>query len=848
MGKVKITSGFDKNNRNGLVIPHLLFIFASHYKKFYVLREKTWIMQPMKRLSRWLTAKAGPIIIVLAVALGCQPAAGATDEEVAYEETRFDEDSGLSQAHATQILQDEDGFLWIATWNGLNRFDGYEFRRMVPQPGDGCSMQSDRIRNIWLSGSGDIYCKLEDDIFLFDRRTYRFRDLATEAEKETALEAEQQTDGRGHFNGRFFEFTDRQGLRWELRGDAVYRLRPVNRLAQPVAQQQPAQTRCLARDRQGRIWLTTREDATVRLFDARLQPLGYLRQDGRLQPGYVSFGHPVYCVTQTRDGLIWIGSKPGGLYRYDSERQELRHIDALPHNAVYDIKEDRKGRLWIATLGGGIVCKDGDTFHQFLAPLKVRYIHLTADDILIATTTEGLVVGRLGEQTGDIVFRRHLREPDRANSLGCNATMDVLEDREGRLFVSTESGGIFQIVSHNSSDLTADTLSFRPLPMRGGWPTEVALSMTDMGSGHEILITSSNLLMVYDTRQGTGSTYDAWFFHHPYRFSEVRPLQLDDGRWLFGSTEGAFTLSPQDMAHKPFVPHIALTAINIQKAAQQSYELSTMDYELAVNHLDTLLLSPTERSLTIQFAALDFANVNHIRYEFRLGGDDTPWNSIGHDHSVTLLDLRPGTYELWIRSTNADGISVDNQRRLVIIVEPTFWEAWYGQLLILLLVAATIGISMYTILYIRRIKRKQRKTLEAYLALIEKMEETDSHPSEPTAPTDLSASSDPTIQRAMDYIEANLSNSEANVGDMAAAAAISRSGLQRKLKQAMGITPLDLLREARVKHACQLLRQTDKTVGEVAYACGFTDPKYFSRSFKQSTGQTPSEYKAVHSS
>ena len=78
---------------------------------------------------------------------------------------------------------------------------------------------------------------------------------------------------------------------------------------------------------------------------------------------------------------------------------------------------------------------------------------------------------------------------------------------------------------------------------------------------------------------------------------------------------------------------------------------------------------------------------------------------------------------------------------------------------------------------------------------------------------------------------------------MALAAATSRSGLQRKLKQAMGITPLDLLREARIKHACQLLRQTDKTVSDIAYACGFTDPKYFGRCFKQSTGMSPSEYK-----
>jgi AraC-like DNA-binding protein len=100
------------------------------------------------------------------------------------------------------------------------------------------------------------------------------------------------------------------------------------------------------------------------------------------------------------------------------------------------------------------------------------------------------------------------------------------------------------------------------------------------------------------------------------------------------------------------------------------------------------------------------------------------------------------------------------------------------------------------------------------------------------------------LQRVMRFVEENISNSEAGVGDMAAAAAVSRSGLQRKLKEAMGITPQDLLREARIKRACQLLCQADMNVSEVAYACGFSDPKYFSRSFKQRVGVSPTEYKA----
>ena len=771
---------------------------------------------------------------------------GQTD----YDVTRYDENSGLSQAHATQILQDGDGFLWIATWNGLNRFDGYEFQRIASQAGDGCNMSSDRIRDIWPASDGNLYCRVDDGLYRFDMRTYHFSDVTTDKERAQAEKLYKDLTKRGHFNGKFIEFTDRQGQLWQLRGDAVYCLRPVHQPAQSVPQVQAAQTRCLARDDKGRIWLTTKEDATVRLFDSQLHPLGYLRPDGRLQSTYATFGHPVYCITQTHDGIIWLGSKPGGLFRYDELHGELHPVSDLPHQSIYDIKEDRHGRLWLATLGGGILCLDGDEVHQFLPTLKVRYLLLTADDVLLAATTEGLVVGKLAEKAKNTRFHQHQREANRPTSLSCNATMDILQDQQGRLFVSTESGGVCEIISQQ---LTADTLSFRRLPIKGGWPTDVALSLTPSANEHHMLITSSNLIIDYDLQHQTGNIYDGRFFHHPYRFSEVHPLLLNDGRWLIGSMEGTFTLDQHEMQRTPYVPNLVLTGISIQNGLS----------DLAVNDLDTLRLSPAERSLTIQFAALDYTGTQRIRYEFRLGGDDVPWNSICHDHSVTLLDLKPGTYELWLRSTNADGVSVNNQRRLVIIAEPTFWETPWATLLIVVLTLSVAAAVVYTLLYIRRIKRKQRETLEAYLALL-------GQPTTPSptngeaaplhdgtavtaAPATTPASAepearagsvtDPMLQRVMDFIEQNIGNSDASVGDMAAAAATSRSGLQRKLRQSMGITPQDLLREARIKRACQLLREPGRSIADVAYACGFTDPKYFSRCFKQSTGQSPTEYK-----
>jgi AraC-like DNA-binding protein len=268
------------------------------------------------------------------------------------------------------------------------------------------------------------------------------------------------------------------------------------------------------------------------------------------------------------------------------------------------------------------------------------------------------------------------------------------------------------------------------------------------------------------------------------------------------------------------------------------------------------MLYPTGRSATIHFAALDYSHPERISYAFRLltkGQDSSKeWNYVGQSRSATLLDLEPGTYRLEIRSTNADGQWTDNIRQLTIIVKPTFWEAWYGQLLIILLIFGIFAAIIYTLLYIRRIKRQQRETLEKYLAIIEvggkNFDVRENQQLQEAPLTSLSApltsEIDPMLQRVMQFVEDNISNSDANVGDMADAAATSRSGLQRKLKQTMGVTPQDLMKEARIKRACQLLQQTDKSVSEIAYGCGFTDPKYFSRTFKQSTGTSPTDYRS----
>ncbi|MGN0036152.1 MAG: helix-turn-helix domain-containing protein [Bacteroidaceae bacterium] len=540
-----------------------------------------------------------------------------------------------------------------------------------------------------------------------------------------------------------------------------------------------------------------------------------------------------------------MGSKPDGLFRLTERVGGFRveHFDCPPCSSVYDICPDREGRLWLATMGGGLCRIDhpeeaypsvtGMRTDPAYPPMKehrVRRLHWTADGILLATTTEGLLVMKDGH------FRLHRREADRANSLSCNATMDVLEDARHRIWVSTESGGVNEVLT---ADLMAERLEFRHHDVSSGMNSDIALALAE--NRGELWIVGSNRLMTWEPERQVAGYFDSHFFRRSMRFSEAGPLHLPDGRWLFGLEDGAFTLTGDRMKKDAYRPPLVLTGI----------ALPGQPVRRAVSRLRELRLRPHERSLTVHFAALDYTEPAGISYAFRME-DETEWNHIGKNRSVSFWNLAPGTYRLQLRSTNADGVWVDNVRTLMLVVEARFFETWAGRLLLALLGMALLGGILYTFIYIRRIKRQQRETLEAYLDILSRIPDEKETPPSTVVPdaiqppaVELSEDDRLFMQRVMAFVEAHIDDAELGVNDMAEAAATSRSGLNRKLKSIVGLTPADFLREARIKQACRRLAETDASVSDIAYGCGFNDPKYFSKCFKNSVGHSPSDYREL---
>lgn len=86
----------------------------------------------------------------------------------------FTESDGLPQSLITCVTQDSKGYIWISSWNGLIRYDGYSFSNFKARQGDNCPLITNRIYFIRETKGGDILCKCPDGYYLFKTNEKKF--------------------------------------------------------------------------------------------------------------------------------------------------------------------------------------------------------------------------------------------------------------------------------------------------------------------------------------------------------------------------------------------------------------------------------------------------------------------------------------------------------------------------------------------------------------------------------------------------------------------------------------------------------------------------------------------------
>ena len=436
-------------------------------------------------------------------------------------------------------------------------------------------------------------------------------------------------------------------------------------------------------DSKGRHWYGLRENQVV-LCDSAEREIRRFALQGTM-----------YCITETSDGTIWMGSRNDGLYQLkpresspDGNDFDIVHflhdesdISSLSNNSIYSICEDTGGHVWIGTFGGGLnLWNNGQFIHQqnrlgynSELPQTIRFVTEIKPGTIVIGSREGLYTcSACFDCPEKLRMFHHTKRSYDSSSLPDNDIMSVIMTHDSILYVSTQSGGICRMIS---GDILSDNIQFQTISKDEGLASDVAYCIIEDKEGY-LWVSSERALSRLSPDNQTITIYDDFSFPTEVFFSEGSPLKKGE-ELFFGTMQGTVSVNPSDLHTSIYVPPLVV------------WSRTTSDKD--------------DRSVTIHFSALDFRNRKHIKYRYRIEGIDTDWKT-SSENSVTYINLPPGKHKFHVCSSNADGQWTNNEQILPLYVKPHFYETIWGMTLIALAILAVITLGVYEAMRIFRLR------------------------------------------------------------------------------------------------------------------------------------------------
>jgi PAS domain S-box-containing protein len=391
---------------------------------------------------------AGVAIALLSQSLSSQPG------EIHFEAISIE--SGLSQSTVVCICQDQKNFLWFGTYNGLNRYDGYDFKVYKNDPDNPHSLSNNNIQYCIVDHNGTLWVGTENGLNRFIR------------EKEQFIQYTHDPNDSNSLSSNYIRYIceDRSGTLWVgTQGGGLNRFDSVNERFihyrnTPDNPRSLNQNNVLSilEDSKGRFWVGT--DGGLNRLDRQTGEFSRYQHDPRNPLSISSTG--VWRITEDRDGNLWLGLWGGGVNLYDPQKNQFTHYQnnpndptSLSYNIIRSIFEDHIGNLWIGTDGGGLnkFIKGSGQNHPG------RFIHYQNNSNDLSSLSNNSVLSIyedrsgilwIGTKTGGVnkydpgkrQFAHYKNHPNNPNSVSKNTVHAVYEDHQGYIWIGTKGGGL----------------------------------------------------------------------------------------------------------------------------------------------------------------------------------------------------------------------------------------------------------------------------------------------------------------------------------------------------------------------------------------------------------------------
>ena len=331
-------------------------------------------------------------------------------------------DEGLSQCSVNGLYIDEHGAVWIATREGLNRYNGHSVVTHRLEKGNPNSLFCNSILRITGNGNGMLYLVCAEGIAQYDMRQQSFTTIAKGSfnsifyDKELYVGRLREVLRYDSINHQFSSFLFLKDSKREASclyrqdnqlyvgtmGDGLFCYDTnTKEVTHPIKQGRMTNIYC---DSKKNLWIGSWDDG---LF--RIAPNGEItnfRHNPKEEKSIAS--NFVRACCEDNLGQLWIGTM-NGLDQFQSDTEEFRHStveqgskDGLTHSSVWCIQKDRQGTLWLGTYFGG-----------------VNYFNPEYE-----------------------IFTRYTYNPNPNHGLSYPVVGPMVEDRQGNLWIGTEGGGV----------------------------------------------------------------------------------------------------------------------------------------------------------------------------------------------------------------------------------------------------------------------------------------------------------------------------------------------------------------------------------------------------------------------
>ena len=376
--------------------------------------------------------------------------------------TTWETDQGLPENSATSMVQDEQGFLWFGTANGLVRFDGIHFevfdRTKLP------ALPSPAIVNLHLDQAGRFWVSTRQGLIVRDGGRWLRCDSGLGWEGTEVRHFSNGPDG-------IVSLATNDGHLLQFIGN---RFKPV---PPPLGTQQ--ESHFIHTDSKGRLWALDSEffgywqdgswNGSHPLNQRRHRGGNFAMTKSQKDQLWIDDGKTLWLVDEAsvvnrfdlhskvdqtwsmyedRFGDVWIASGTSGLVHFDRGPDRWEHYSSknlLSHNSLRFVFEDREGHIWIGSLGGGLMRFREPPFTTVGTPEGlneplVKSVWVDPDRrVMAATFGGGYNLGAEGK------FLR-ISNPDK----GANYAQSVLADRQNRVWIGSYDRGLYRLAPESN--------------------------------------------------------------------------------------------------------------------------------------------------------------------------------------------------------------------------------------------------------------------------------------------------------------------------------------------------------------------------------------------------------------